>query len=249
MNFELIPVLERMEAIYQLPYAQRFERYLYLLQEGNKEALKLPIAGYNPMGKPAVLAKLRNLMGLQAETIAIQELNRINQAIGRADEETIQVVLNLADDLGGAWTNFCTTDFSMKFQISPLVNRRFCTPYFWTSEQATEALIRQRVRAAAFRTIHYLDHAAPITLAQHLASEIFVQKKLSNPVEQKAKDFSEIRTFYLVHEGSEDYHLIFNFFYGDEAAQLMGFPSFGRSKNEGFQYANFLSTYGPAEFG
>ncbi|GAB5555596.1 MAG: hypothetical protein Sapg2KO_51870 [Saprospiraceae bacterium] len=242
MPFELVPVFEKMEAIYQLPYGRRFEKYLYLLQEGNKDELKLPIAGYNPMGKPAVLEKLQELMALDAEGIATKELAAINQTLANQAEATIQVVLNLADDLGGAWTNFYTTDYTTKFQISPLVNRHFCTPYFWTSEQTTEAVIRQRVRAAAFRTLHHLENDAPLTLAEHLANEVFVQSKLSTASETHQKNFSEIAAFYSTHQASADYNLIFNFFYGDEASELMGFKTYGRAPKEGFAYAQFLAS-------
>lgn len=242
MKFELVPVLEKMEAIYQLPYAQRFERYLYLLQEGKKDELKLPISGYNPMGKPAVLEKLQNLRTLDAETLAAAELAAINQTLSDRNEKTIQVVLNLADDLGGAWTNFYTTDFSMKFQINPLVNRNFCTPYFWTSEQYSETLIRQRARAAAFRTLYCLENGAPLTLAQHLASEVFVQSKTQATSKQFKVDFSKIEAFYSANHLSEDYHLIFNFFYGDEASKLLGFTTYGRPTKEGFAYAKLLAS-------
>lgn len=241
MKFELVPVFEKMEAIYQLPYAQRFEQYLYLLQEGDKDELKLPIAGYNPMGKPAVLEKLQHLMTIDAEGIATEELAAINQSLANQAEEIIHVVLNLADDLDGAWTNFYTTDYSTKFQISPLVNRHFCTPYFWTSEQYKEAIIRQRVRAAAFRTIYNLENHAPVTLAEHLANEVFVQSNLSKASEAPQKAYSEIASFYATHQASDDYNLIFNFFYGDEASELLGFKTYGRTPNEGFAYAQFLA--------
>lgn len=242
MKFELVPVFEKMKAIYQLPYAQRFEKYLYLLQAGNKDELKRPIAGYNPMAKPAVLEKLQNLMALQAEALAAAELEVINQSLSDQNEKTIQVALNLADDQGGAWTNFYTTDFSMKFQINPLVNRHFCAPYLWTSEQYSETLIRQRVRAAAFRTIYWLENGAPLNLAQHLASEVFVQSKTQPASKQFNLDFSKTEAFYSANHLSEDYHLIFNFFYGDEASKLLGFTTYGRASNEGFAYAKLLAS-------
>lgn len=240
MKFELIPVFERMEAIYQLPFSERFKPYLYLLQEGNKDELKLPISGYNPMGKPAVLEKLQTLMAMEAEVLASEVLKDINQTLDGTPETTIRVVLNLADDQGGAWTNHYTTDFSAKFQISPMVNRRFCTPYFWTSEAYSEDMIRQRVSAAIHRTLYWLDQGAPSTLAEHLASEVFVQSKIAQATVPD-ESFSEMETFFNMHQDSEDYHLIFNFFYGDEASDLMGFATFGRSTKEGFAYAKHLA--------
>ncbi|MEM9836175.1 MAG: hypothetical protein AAF828_06720 [Bacteroidota bacterium] len=68
MHFTLIPILDRMAELYQMPRnRQRFTHYLSMLQEETKDDLVLPIAGYNPMGDDHILTKLRELMELDAE--------------------------------------------------------------------------------------------------------------------------------------------------------------------------------------
>ena len=52
MKFELIPILSKIEALYQMPPTRdRFDAYLLMLQGSDKEDMILPIASYNPMAK------------------------------------------------------------------------------------------------------------------------------------------------------------------------------------------------------
>ncbi len=236
MKFTLIPMLNKMEQLYQMPKTQeRFEQYLLMLQGNQKGELILPIMGYNPMAKENVLLKLRALKKLKAEQIIENELKNINATLKTKDKRTIEVVLNIADDVGGAWSNFYTTDFASKFDINALVNRNFCAPYFWTSEDYTEALIAQRTREYAYRTLYWLENGKPKTLEAHFNQEVFVQK---NTTTKDSTDHTrlpaELETFYLKHLESVDYSLIFNFFYGDAASESLAFATYGIPNHAGF---------------
>ena len=251
MNFHLTPILKQMEQLYHLPRnRKRFETYLLMLQGETKDEMVLPIAGYNPMGKELALEKVQALITLGAEDIAQQEINRINNARLTKEERIIQVVINLTDDVEGSWSSRYTTDYTSKFDLNALVKRDFCTPYFWTSETYTEKKIAQRIRAYLYRTLYAIDNGKPKTLKQHLDQESFVYRKLEKERNEQLdrekvqidQEFEVIDSFFQEHADSEDYSLIFNFFYGDKASQSLGYASYGRKEFDGFTYAQFLAT-------
>ena len=243
MPFHLTPILEKMEQLYQLPRnRKRFETYLEMLQGKEKQDMILPIAGYNPMGKEFVLEQLRTLISLGAEEIAQEELDRINPEVELAQKQDFQVVINLSDDIGGSWSSRYTTDYTSKFDLSALIKRHFCTPYFWTSEEYTPEMIAERIRGYVLRTGYALENGSAKTLKEHLDQEVFVQShRLAKEAPSAKKDFESIDAFFQKHQASEDYNLIFNFFYGDKASEGMAYASYGRLEWEGFEYATHLA--------
>ena len=242
MKFEVVQILDRIKELYKLPRnKQRFDKYLFMLQGSSKDDLLLPIAGYNPMGKELAVTKLDELIQLNAEEIAKAEVEKINQSINSNVDRTIQVVINLVDDVEGSWSNPATTDYSSKFEIEPLIKRNFCTPYFWTSEDYSEKLIARRIREYVFRTIHRIKNGIPKTLKQAFEQEAFVQSMVMDPKEHATiHDFSKIEKFYIEHKNSDDYNLKFCFFYGDRDAESLAYPTFDIRENEGFDYVKFL---------
>jgi hypothetical protein len=240
MAFELVPILDQMSALYEKPISvARFQDYLRLLTGGRNDNLELAIGAYNPMAKAHVPAKLNELRRLNAEQLAAQVLQRLNDQLPLPADRTLKVVLNLADDLLGGWTNGHTTDFDSKFRNGPLLKRNFCTPIFWTSEDFTEEKITQRTLAYCARTIYQLQHSHPVTLAQHLAQEVFVAQLAS---ETSGPPPDDLPRFYQQHQDSDSYHLIFNFFYGDNASASLGMLTFGPSGAlPGFGYAAQLA--------
>lgn len=243
MHLECTPILDRMEALYELPRTpKRFETYLQLLQGNTKGELVLPIGGYNPMGKDHVLEKVRELKTLHAEELVADELIRVIREIDASKGPTFEVVINVADDFGGAWTDRYTSDYSSKFEIQALVNRKFCTPYFWTGENYSEALIRSRTRNYAFRTYYWSQLGKPKSLTDHLQLELNVQahvNQLNEPLDPALVDL--LKAFVAEHAASEDYNLLFNFFYGDAASEALGYQSYGIPEMGGFYYAKQLT--------
>lgn len=242
MKFILIPILSTIEELYQQPISrERFKTYLQKLQGDTKADMQLPIAGFNPMAKEHVLDKLKTLQSLNAEQIMQQALEEINDNFTEAAVTEIKVLLNLADDLKGAWTNFYTTDFDNKFKMNGLVRRGFCTPYFWSSESYSEALIRSRTLSAAYRTIYWLQNGKPETLEDHVNQEVFVCRNMGEDAEYPAIKEEALTLFYQEHHQSEEYNLIFNFFYGDAAAISLTYPTYGIEKSNGFEYARHVA--------
>ena len=243
MKFEVLPILSIMEELYQQPIStERFKAYLAKLQGKTKKDLVLPIAGFNPMAKEHVLQKVRELQQLEAEQLMQEVVDQLNAtATTEHQGTTIKIALNVADDLKGGWTNRYTTDFDSKFKINSLVDRDFCTPYFWSSEHYTSALIKRRTLAYAYRTLYWKQHSKLITLQDHLDQEIFVHSNL--PTTNRLKDaspFQNIKAFYDSNKQSETYTLLFNFFYGDAASKSLNYPVYGIKKANGFEFAQLI---------
>lgn len=225
---------------------ERFENYLYRLQQGDKNDLRLPIMGYNPMAKEHVPQKIEALLAMDAESIMAEVLVSVNEKCPPSKGPEIKVVLNLADDLHGGWTNRHTTDFDSKFKHAPLVRRHFCTPYCWTGETHSPQLIRERTEAYALRTWHHLEHPKIKTLADHLRQEVFVQSTTSHRSSLPSTEgLAEIELFYQRHQDSDLYPLIFNFFYGDEASRSLGYSTYGIGPFTGFDFARYLANATP----
>ena len=205
----------------------RFEAYLQLLQGNAKGDLVLPVGGFNPMAKEHVPAKLLELKALDAEGIMAATLKGLGKSTGiEASGRIFKVVLNLSDDLKGGWTNRYTSDYDSKFKLGALVNRQFCIPVFWSGENYTQALVRERTEEYALRTLYWLSHPKPVTLQQHVEQERFVAER-SGKLTEYLNDYKVLHAFYKKHKNSDEYNLIFNFLYGDEACKTLGYPCYG----------------------
>lgn len=243
MKFKLRPILSEIKELYQQPISEgRFTDYLNKLQGKNKNDLILPIAGFNPMAKEHVLHKIAELEALQAEELMQQVIKDFNEQDHVGDGEFI-VVLNLADDLKGAWTDSYTTDFDSKFKLNAFMKRKFCTPYFWTSEEYSKEKIISRTKEYLFRTKYCLTKPKPKTLEDYFQQELFVAKNCNHcfePVEESS--FIDIALFYSKHKLSEAQDLIFNFFYGDDASEYLQYKQYGIRGKTGYEYAQFLAS-------
>lgn len=229
MPFHPLSTLPEMQSIYRLPRSpERFARYLALLQGGSGGDLLLPISGFNPMANDFAAGQLDALIALNAAGILTYELARLNALPAARDLPAIGVGLNLADDVGGAWTNRATTDYSSKFSLNGLVSRNFCAPYLWTSETVTPVLLATRIREYAFRTIHWYQHGQPLTLADHVKQEAYVRHHAAPaPPAGRPEVPDYLAAFYAEHQHTDNHHLIFAFFYGDAAAEPLGFRAYG----------------------
>jgi hypothetical protein len=245
MRFELIPVIDTMFDLYEKRRSmERFQEYISILQDKNGD-MTLPIVGFNPMAKEHILHKLAELKELKAEQVIQDTIHNLNATLRKEQPQNIiKVVLNLADDLKGAWTNHYTTDYDSKFKINALVTRNFCTPFFWASENYTKQLITSRTFEYALRTVYWQTNTKPRTLREHIEQEIYVTMK--NKINSEKIDttgFELLDNFYSKHQQSDDHSIIFNFLYGDNASKSLEFPTYGiTGKLNGFDYAKIIGT-------
>jgi hypothetical protein len=225
MTFEVLPILDTMIALYQKPpSSDRFQEYLKILRGLSKDDMVTPVGGFNPMSKGHVLDKLNELKALDVEAVMQDVLLDFNQKKLSKNEKKIKVAFNLCDDLKGGWTNRYTTDFDSKFNINALVKRQFCTPIFWSSEPYNVDLIQKRTLQYALRTLYWTEKPLPTTLREYVAQEQFVAHNC--PPFSDIPQLENSNDFYIKHSESNSYHLIFNFFYGNEASEILGFPTF-----------------------
>lgn len=243
MKFFLRPILSEIKELYQQPISgERFNEYLSMLQGDTKVDLVLPISGFNPMAKEHIMLKIEELQSLDAEGIMDQSIALFNSELEEKSDLEIMVVLNLADDLKGGWTNFYSTDFDSKFKLNALVIRQFCVPYFWTSETYNEALIQTKTKEYLYRTLYLLKNRRPSSLKEYFEQEVFVALNCTednHPVDSLS--FDPIGTHYWNFKESEEYDLIFNFFYGDKGSESLGYKKYGVDDITGFEYAKYIA--------
>lgn len=239
MKFELLPTVDVMLGIYKMPLSmERFNAYIKILQGNTKDDLVMPVGGFNPMAKDHAIQKLEELKALQAEAIIQKTLSAINTKFSNHKNPGVfRVALNLSDDLHGGWTNRYTSDYDSKFKINALVNRKFCTPIFWTSENFTAELIEERTLEYVYRTVYWQSNPKPKTLEDHIVQEKFVAENIGRKSSTKINTES-LESFYKKHHQSEEYHIIFNFLYGDAASKSLEFPTHGIIEEmAGFKYS------------
>lgn len=240
MKFKLFPVLDKMIDFYHKPRGiDRFWDYLKILKGDSKDDMEVPIPNFNPMGKEHVLIKLLELKELNIEEAIEEVLNKINKRISTNKSIDINVVISLADDLKGGWTNRYTTDYDSKFKLNAYINRNFCIPVFWTSEEYNIDIIKRRVEEYCFRTLYWKIKSRPETLEEHIKQELFVDKNcITNVNGFNLIDFSFINEYYNSNINSTEYSRIFNFMYGDNSCRELGYVEFGiKEQMAGYKYA------------
>ncbi len=243
MRFQLKPILSEIKDLYAKPIStERFKAYISKLQGGTKGDMVLPIGGFNPMAKEHILQKISELENLNAEIVMGETIKEFNSTLDKSPTKEITVVLNIADDLKGGWTNFFSTDFDSKFKLNAFVNRQFCVPYFWTSESYSRALVESRTLGYLKRTLYRVNHPQPKTLEEHLEQEVF-SASVENDDDQSYKEanFREIENYYSENKLSEEYDRIFNFFYGDSGSESLGYKKYGIERPLGYEYAKQIA--------
>lgn len=243
MKFELLKVLDKILGLYQLPRnKERFDKYLYLLQGTDKDEMILPIAGFNPMGKELALYKIQALIEFDAEELVKKSLEQINSELSGSSDRTIQVAINLIDDVEGSWSNYAVTDYKSKFEFDGLIKRNFCTPIFWTSETVSEEIIAQRTKEYVHRTIYWIKKGKPETLYDCFEQEVYVNIACGKQLSYwEMCDIEMLKKHFIQNVNSVDYNLNLNFFYGDKETEDLNFPVYGIPKNGGFEYAKYVA--------
>ncbi len=243
MKFKLLPVTDIMLELYESPVnPDRFSNYLKILQGNSKGDIKIPVTFYNPMGKALVLNKLTALKNLQAEALIKETLKKINEDLSEIMPMLeISVSLALADDVGGGWTNRYTTDYESKFRAADLLKSGFCNPLFWVSETYSAAKIVERTLDYCYRTVFRLTSPSLITLEDHMQQETVIAGKHPIPDSSSCQNFELLDAYYQKHKHTDQHSLIFNFLYGDDACNSLGYRTYGiPDEFAGYEYAKAL---------
>lgn len=241
MPFQLLPVIDKMIELYEEPIGfERFHKYITIINGNSKSNMEMPVGGYNPMAKSHVLHKLKELKALQAEDIIARVCEEVNGMVKIRD--TFKVSLTLADDLMGGWTERYSTDYSSRFKLNAMIKRHFCCVYLYTTENVSPDAIINRTKAYIHRTLYWLDHPKPATLADHIQQETAMAKAIKSEHLLSSAEFDECRRLYDLLKTSTEYPVIFSFLYGDKAAKALGYTPLGLSDEyAGYRFAQMLA--------
>ncbi len=237
MRLTLQPLLKIQRDLYKTPDAMaRFQEYLRALTDGTQEMV-LPLSLMNPMGKPHVVTRLDQLMELKAEEIATRALHATEQRLHFLNSE-FRVALVLADDAGGGWTNYYLTDAKHRFEDPGRANDGWIVILLWTSESPTTEHIRVTVMGTVYRRLYQEPYGFPKTLQQMMDQEGFAARFAG-----AQSPTLEVEDLAYTHEVLKPYlqgnHFPTQFacWYGDRAAQSVGYPAIGLSANAGYAVA------------
>lgn len=186
------------------------------------------------MANEVAFSKLKELIDLRAEDLATQAIIAINKDVEEIPGEELRVVLNMVDDLGGAWSHRSVVDYNSRFKISGIARRNFATPTFWTSEKYDHNLVELRTYESIYRTLYWREHGSPLRLLECVEQERFVYRQIPAQYQNGSRCPKEVLAYFQEHQNSESYNVIFNFFYGDHESEQLGYPAYGIQRYTGF---------------
>ncbi len=249
MRFELLAVVDRMLQYYQKPRSRRrFQEYISMIEPDRGADMVLPVGAYNPMAGDYMIDRMKAFQNVGAEDIIKEELTHLNsqmEAGSGSEGRIISVVLCVADDQNGKWTNRYTADYDHTFRLGALLKRDFCTPVWWVTEMPDQEMIRQRTREFCARTIFRLNNPDPVSLEQHIVQEIFVSRHSSGKIPETLPiDWEFLDSLRKKYGEVTQYDRILNYFYGDAAFLSLGYggPMGIEEPFAGFLYARHPRT-------
>ena len=237
MKLDLIPLLEIQRELYNVPRGwRRFQRYMKTMM-GDMDDIVLPLMGVNPMGKDPVAMMLDALIDLRAEAIAATAIADAEQRLAPVSTE-FQVGLVVADDAQGGWTNRYFMETDHRFNNQGMIKRGWVTPLFWSSEEPSEALVRQEVLMSVYRSAYIQRHGWPKTLRQMMAQEGLAAAFAGlQALAFDQEDLAYSREVICPFLDSTRFPTIFACLYGDQAAKSVGYQPLGLSARAGYAIA------------
>ncbi|HEX4384864.1 MAG TPA: hypothetical protein VH083_18025 [Myxococcales bacterium] len=216
MQLELIPLLQVQYDLYAQPRSMaRFNEYLARMIDGEGE-LRLPLSSMNPMAKDHAARAVSSWMQLDAENLARDVLPHIARSFAEAPGK-LRLGLVVADDAGGGWTNFYTTDFAHRFESQGLLERDFAVALLWVSIPPDAAVMIRELMTAAARAAWQRTRGLGKTLRDLLEQEHFALTFAGGqpkPMPAQHLDATGAPT-------------LFAALYGDEAAVSLGYSPLG----------------------
>jgi hypothetical protein len=241
MKLEYVPLLRVQRELHHMPRSpERFRQYLRTMTNRDGNALDLPpLVHVNPMGKEHVVALLDALLALDADTIAAQ-------AVSEAADEPgdFKVAVVVADDLKGGWTNRYANEFTHRFRCGPSehlprwANGFWLTGILWSSEPASDRVVRESVLTAVHRAAYVQRHGNARTLREMLAQEghVMAAAGCMGPILDE-DDIEYTREVLKPTLDAEDMRTAIECLFGDAAGRTLGFSPRGLSAWAGLALA------------
>jgi PAS domain-containing protein len=236
VEVELVPFLPQLRDLYLQPRGpERFEQYLDLLRSQSGE-MALPISSVNPMAKPHVLARVEQLLDLEAEHIAIQAAREGAQRLRNLDAR-LGLIAIVCDDARGGWTNRAFAEFSHRYEREHEVRRGWATVILWSSEEPSPDLVHMRTLETLYRTVDELEQGAVRTLRAILKREGRTMHFAGHARRYDDATVQSIRTRVEPHLESHAAPVVLAALYGDAIAQSLGYPPLGIPDRGGYELA------------
>jgi hypothetical protein len=174
------------------------------------------------MAKPHVLARVERLIALDAERIALQAARRGAARLGGDDE--LRLVVIIADDAGGGWTNRAFAEFAHRYERKHEVQRGWVTAMLWSSEEPSAELVCRRTLESLYRTVDERRSGAVRTLREILDREgrTLAFAGVGSPYDDAA--YRARVEPYLESHGAP---ALMACLYGDQVASSLGYPPLG----------------------
>ena len=170
VSVELVPFLAQLRDLYSQPRGfARFKDYLDILRTQTGE-MELPISNVNPMAKPHVLERVEQLIALGAEEIALEAAREGAARLSDVDD-ALRLIVIVADDALGGWTNRAFAEFAHRHESKHQVQRGWVVVMLWSSEEPAAELIRAETLASLYRTIDERRNGKVRTLREILERE------------------------------------------------------------------------------
>jgi hypothetical protein len=236
IEVELVAWLEQLRELYIKPRNfERFKKYLAMVQTQTGE-MALPISNVNPMAKPHVLERVEALLAFGAESVALDAARAAAARLGRAND-ALRLVVILADDAMGGWTNHAFTEFAHRYERRHEVDRGWASVLLWSSEEPTRELVAQRTEETLYRTLDERRNGAVQTLGAILEREGRTMRFAGHKRRHDDATVALVRETLQPYLDSRAAPKVFAALYGDDIARSLGYPPLGVPDRGGYELA------------
>lgn len=241
MNLTFVRLLEQERDLYRLPRDyNRFKAYLHMTLDLEKERVRLPLLGMNPMARDHVAEFLDALLALNADDVGERAMQEAAPRV--ADVPGFyRVALVVCDDLRGGWTNRFSCEYAQRVCAPAPPGQAYLdwlAGVLWVSEPASAETVRQEVLTSIYRLAHVHRHGPPRTLRELMAQEghVMALAGCTRPA-LDAEDLEYTRSVLEPFLDAADMRTAIECLYGDAAGRTLGFTPRGLSNRAGLALA------------
>lgn len=236
MKVEYLPILQLQRDLYDIPRGpQRFQQYLNIVQDG-KGGMGLPLAMLNPMGKEHVPALFDQLLAMDTDGMAYTLIEETAKNLAAIDGD-FRIVLTIADDAGGGWTNRYDWEFKHRFETRPFHRHGWLVSVLWSADELKSESVREELLTTVYRGAYIQQHGYADTLDEMLNQEAYALGMAGVAQWMDADEVAYSAEVLAPFLDDEDRPIQLVCFYGDPAAHNLGLPLQGLSERAGFAVA------------
>ncbi len=236
MRLAYLPLLQVQRDLYDIPRGpQRFQQYIEMCRDGHG-GMGLPLAMLNPMGKDHVPALFDSYLAMDTDALATSLIEEAAETLAEISGE-FRVILTLADDAGGGWTNRFDWEFKHRFETKPFHRHGWLVGVLWTAHEPKIETVREELLTTLYRGAYIQQYGYAETLDEMLNQEAYALGMAGVEQWMDGDEVMYSAEILLPHLQSDEYALQLVCFYGDVAAHDLGHPPQGLSDRAGLAVA------------